>query len=134
VHSVTETALRIIVEFLKREGVDAEFTESGARLGIGETTAHVETLKREEALHPAAPGELVQTGGARVQISIPTRLPRLWRPSGNSICVRERTAPPTLRFLRAVNNSQGTNAEITPFSGFSFPRFVSNIVGLIGVN
>lgn len=69
-HPVTETALRIIVEFLKREGVDAEFTESGARLGIGETTAHVETLKREETLHPAAPGELVQTVSLRISVQL----------------------------------------------------------------
>lgn len=70
VHPVTETALRIIVELLKHKGIDAEFTESGVRLGIDDVRAHVETLKREESIHPAAPGEPVQTVSLRISVQL----------------------------------------------------------------
>lgn len=69
-HPVTETALRIVVEFLKHENIDAEFTESGARLGIDDVTVHAETLKHEETVHPAVPGELVITVSLRISVQI----------------------------------------------------------------
>lgn len=69
-HPVTETALRIIVEFLKHEDIEAEFTEAGARLGIDDATAHVETLKHEETVHPAVPGELVITVSLRISVQM----------------------------------------------------------------
>ena len=71
-HPVTETALRIVVEFLKHEELDAEFTETGARLGIDEATVHVETLRREEAQHPAQPGDVAQTVSLRISVQMDT--------------------------------------------------------------
>ena len=53
----TETALRIVVEFLKHEGLDAEFTDAGARLGIEDAVVEIETLHDEESEHPDLPGE-----------------------------------------------------------------------------
>ncbi len=66
----TETALRIVAEFLKHEGLDAEFTEAGTRLGIGDSLVEIETLHDEESEHPDAPGELIRT----VSLAISVRL------------------------------------------------------------
>jgi hypothetical protein len=85
VHSVTETALRIIVEFLKREGVDAEFTESGARLGIGETTVHPPFL----ALRDILKNELAEEVGKPVGRESKSVSRRDYRDSG---------VPPGIRY------------------------------------
>lgn len=64
-NAFTETALRIAVEFLKHEGLDAEFTEAGARLGVDEAVLEIETLHDEESEHPELPGELLRTVSLR---------------------------------------------------------------------
>lgn len=64
----TETALRIVVEFLKHEGLDAELTEEGARLGIEDALVEIETLHDEESEHPDLPGELLRTVSLRFSV------------------------------------------------------------------
>jgi len=67
-NAFTETALRILVEFLKHEGLDARFTDKGARLGIEEALVDIETLHDEESEHPDLPGELIRTVSLRYSV------------------------------------------------------------------
>ena len=74
-NAFTETALRIVVEFLKHEGLDADFTEEGVRLGIDEAMVDVETLHDEETEHPELPGEILRTVSVRFSVRVSPESP-----------------------------------------------------------
>jgi len=67
-NAFTETALRIVVEFLKHEGLGAVFSEDGVRMGIDESLLEVETLADEETEHPEMPGEPLRTVSLRFSV------------------------------------------------------------------